>query len=353
MMPTPLSPDSPSNLRQEMGMEGPAPLVSVVIPTLNRPQLVVRAVRSAVGQTLRSIEVIVIIDGPDAATVQALRAVNDSRVRVMVLPRNRGPSEARNEGVKAARGRWIAFLDHDDEWLPGKLEIQLRTARKSASRDPIVSCRFIGRRETHDVVLPRRLPTPFEPISEYLFRRTGLPGGEGLAQSSTILTTKELLRRVPFRAEARRHDDIEWILRAAAGGDTALEFVTTPEPLAIWHREERLETISGRKDWQFSFSWIQQNRHLVTSRAYASFLLTWVSANAIEQRDRSAFWPLLKEAFRNGTPSILDGMVFAAIWLVPQSLRRQVARYLSAERGGRRPRPPLAQWRRRRRAGPA
>ena len=197
---------------------------------------------------------------------------------------------------------------------------------------PIVSCRFIKRSETTDVVLPGRLPAPGEPMSEYLFRRTRLFGGEGLVQTSTIFTAKELVQKVPFRAESRRHDDIDWLLRATIGDDTAVQFVNTSEPLAIWHREEKLQTISSNKDWRFSFSWIRQNRHLATSRAYASFLLTWVSANAIEQGDRSAFWPLLKEAFRNGTPGSLDGIVFVGIWLIPQGLRRWLAGCLSVAR---------------------
>lgn len=313
-------------------MEHVAPLVSVVIPTRNKPPLVVRAVRSALRQTLEAIEVIVVVDGPDEPTVQALGAIGDYRLIVKTLSRNLGPAEARNEGVEAARGRWIAFLDHDDEWLPSKLDIQLRIVQQSTFQYPIVSCRFIKRSETTDVLLPRRLPARGEPMSEYLFRRTRLFGGEGLVQSSTIFAAKELLQKVPFRAESRRHDDIDWLLRATMCDDTAVEFVTTSEPLAIWHREEKLQTISSNKDWRFSFSWIQQNRHLVTSRAYASFLLTWISANAIEQGDRSAFWPLLKEAFRNGTPSSLDGIVFAGIWLIPQGLRRWLATRLSAER---------------------
>ena len=315
-------------------MERVAPLVSVVIPTRNKPPLVVRAVRSALRQTLEAIEVIVVVDGPDGPTVQALGAIGDSRLIVKALSRNLGPAEARNEGVEVARGRWIAFLDHDDEWLPNKLDIQLRTAQQSTFQDPIVSCRFIKRSETTDVLLPRRLPAPGEPMSEYLFRRTRLFGGEGLVQTSTIFTAKELLQKVPFRSESRRHDDIDWLLRASMRDDTAVQFVTTFEPLAIWHREEHLETISSQKDWYFSLSWIQQNRCLVTPRAYASFLLTWVSANAIAQGDRSAFWPLVKEAYRNGTPSILDGIVFVGIWLIPQGLRRWLARCSSRARVG-------------------
>jgi glycosyltransferase involved in cell wall biosynthesis len=281
---------------------------------------------------VNAIEVIVVVDGPDEATVQALGAIGDSRLIVKPLSRNLGPAEARNQGIEAARGRWIAFLDHDDEWLPIKLDIQLRTAQQSTFQYPIVSCRFIKRSNTTDVLLPRRLPAPGEPMSDYLFCRTRLFGGEGLVQTSTIFTAKELLQKVPFRAESRRHDDIDWLLRVIVRDDTVVQFVTTPEPLAIWHREEKLQTISSSKDWRFSLSWVQQNRHLATSRAYASFLLTWVSANAMEQGDRSAFWPLLKEAFRDGTPSILDGIVFVGIWLIPQGPRRWLAGCLSAGR---------------------
>lgn len=299
-----------------------APLVTVVIPTRNKPRLVVRAVNSALQQTLDAIEVVVVVDGPDEATVQALDAIKDPRLLVKPLSHNLGPAEARNAGVEAARGRWIALLDHDDEWFPNKLDIQLCTAQQSALQHPIISCRFIKRSETIDVMLPRRLPAPGEPMSEYLFRRTRLFGGEGLVQTSTIFTTKQLLRKVPFRAESQRHDDLDWLLRASMRDETAVLFVANPEPLAIWHREEKLQTISSNKDWRFSFSWIQQNRHLVTSRAYVSFLLTWVSANAIEQGDRSAFWPLLKEACRHGTPGILDGIVFVGIWLIPLEWRR-------------------------------
>lgn len=307
-------------------------IVSVVIPTVKRPELVMRAVRSALAQTLKPIEVIVVIDGPDEATRKALAAVDEPRLLVKALPRNGGLGAARNAGVDAARSRWIAFLDDDDEWFPRKLDIQLRTAQQSLFQDPIISCRFIKRSETTDVLLPRRLPSHGESMSDYLFRRTRLFGGEGLIQPSTILTTRNLLQKVPFRAELRRPEDLDWLLRTASSNATTVEFVSTSEPLAVWHREGQRESMSGRKDWRFSFSWIQQNRHLVSSQAYASFLLTWLSANAIKQGDRSAFWPLLKEACRGGTPSLLDRIVFVGIWLIPQAWRRWAACCVSAAR---------------------
>jgi len=300
-------------------------VISVVIPTRNRPNLVCRAVRSALSQTFRTIEVIVVVDGPDEATARALHALDDSRLRIDTLSRSQGVSAALNAGVDAARGRWIAFLDDDDEWLLSKLDIQLHTAQQSTFQDPIISCRLIKRSEATDTVLPWRLPAPGEPMSDYLFRRTGLVGGEGLVQTSTILTTKALLKEVPFRAELRKHVDIDWLLRASMRKGTNVQFVAPTEPLVIWYREQQRETSSNRKDWRYSLSWIQQNRHLVTPGAYGSFLLTWLSANAVQQKDRSAFWPLLSDAFRHGAPSAIDVCVFAGIWVMPRGPRERLS----------------------------
>jgi len=71
-------------------------LVSVIIPTRNRPQLVLRAVRSALNQTYPHLEVIVVVDGPDPATKEALETVVDGRLRVVALDQSVGGSDARN-----------------------------------------------------------------------------------------------------------------------------------------------------------------------------------------------------------------------------------------------------------------
>ena len=67
----------------------------------------------------------IVIDGPDPETTQALNAIADHRLRLIQNPRPRGSAEARNVGVRAAQGEWVAFLDDDDEWLKDKLELQL------------------------------------------------------------------------------------------------------------------------------------------------------------------------------------------------------------------------------------
>lgn len=98
--------------------------VSVVIPTYDRAELVVRALHSVLAQTRPPDEVIVVDDGSTDDTVERIRAQFPT-VRLLAQP-NRGVSAARNTGIRAATGEWIALLDSDDEWLPFKLERQLR-----------------------------------------------------------------------------------------------------------------------------------------------------------------------------------------------------------------------------------
>ena len=103
-------------------------LVSVVIPTLDRPSLLLRAIDSVLRQTHQDIEVIVVVDRPNQDTVSAVQSVNDPRVRLVVNPYSLTAGGARNAGADHATGEWIAFLDDDDEWLPNKLERQIAFA---------------------------------------------------------------------------------------------------------------------------------------------------------------------------------------------------------------------------------
>ena len=107
------------------------PSVSVIIPTLKRPAMLQRAIRSVLAQGFQDFEIIVVIDGPDAETVPMLVETLDSRIRVVSLPANVGLAEARNVGIRHARARWVALLDDDDEWLPDKLRLRLRPALQS------------------------------------------------------------------------------------------------------------------------------------------------------------------------------------------------------------------------------
>ena len=294
-----------------------SPSVSVVIPTCSRPTLVVRAVQSALQQTMSDLEVIVVIDGMDKETESALESIAAPRLRVLPLPKRLGGARARNEGVQAAMGEWVAFLDDDDEWLPEKLEKQLALARASDCPDPIVACKVLARTSGGEFVWPRKLPS--EPISEYLLARNSWSQGEGLLQTSTLLTTRRLLMKVGFVDGLKKHQDWDWLLRVVKTPGTKIEFVS--EPLAIWNLDNNRGSVSRSHDWQGSLSWLRERRSLVTRRAYAGFIATQISSQAARQKQWKAFWPLLTEMFRIGKPRAIDLFLLLGMWFVPSSFR--------------------------------
>lgn len=97
--------------------------VSVIIPTYNRARYIIEAVDSVLVQTYKDYEIIVVDDGSTDNTKEVLLPYMD-RI-TYIYQSNKGVSAARNAGILAAKGEWIAFLDSDDEWLPNKLEAQL------------------------------------------------------------------------------------------------------------------------------------------------------------------------------------------------------------------------------------
>ncbi|MDP8958475.1 MAG: glycosyltransferase family 2 protein, partial [Actinomycetota bacterium] len=112
----------------------PVPEATIVITTHDRPELARRAVRSALAQTVRDVEVIVVDDGSQEPFHLSER---DDRARVLFTGEAAGVCAARNIGLQAARGRWITFLDDDDELLPNMLEESLLAARNSQLPSPV------------------------------------------------------------------------------------------------------------------------------------------------------------------------------------------------------------------------
>lgn len=309
------------------------PNVSVVIPTRGRAEIVARAVRSALAQTVDDIEVLVVIDGPDEATVAVLASVGDDRLRVVQLPESGGAPHARNTGVREAQAPWTALLDDDDEWLPGKLAAQLELAKSAKVTMPIVASRLINRTPRAEWVMPRRLPAAGEPLSEYLTVRRGLFHGDGFIQTSTIMAPTELLRRVPFTDGLRRLQELDWTLRALANDDVDLLFVA--EPQVVWHQDEDRVRISLESPWEEQLAWLRASRPLMTRRAYAALTMSVISSMAAPTRSPKVCRALLREAREHGRPGALDYVAFAQIWLLPPRLRRRLRDLALGRRGER------------------
>ena len=194
------------------------PEVSVVIPTRSRWHLLSRAaLPSALGQVGVEHEVIVVDDGSIDETPARLAALEDPRVRVIRHERSEGLSRARNSGIEAAQGTWIAFLDDDDLWAPTKLRAQLDAVGRHAASfvygASVVldeKLRVIGLHEPTDPAdLRRRLRTNYS-----------IPAG-----CSNVMVETELIRRLGGFDDRLWHlqDWDMWLRLAAASKAAACE----------------------------------------------------------------------------------------------------------------------------------
>jgi glycosyltransferase involved in cell wall biosynthesis len=304
-------------------------LVSAVIPTRGRPELLLRALRSVLAQTLREIEVVVVIDGEDLATERALAEFvrEDSRIRVVALAISVGGSDARNRGAAAASGEWIAFLDDDDEWLPDKLQRQLEAVATSTAPAVIGTCKIIARTPSRDYEWPRRVPDPDEQICEYLLARRTLSRGEGSIQTSTFFVRRTLMMAHPFKSGQLKHQDTEWLLRVGQLRESRVVFLN--EVLAIHYIEEDRASVSSKANWRYSLEWVRRDRHLFTPRALTGFVFHQIAPEASEQGEWHAFPTLLFEVLRHGKSTLRDYAIFLAMWLLPRRRRRRLRDWMA------------------------
>ncbi|MBR0670155.1 glycosyltransferase family 2 protein [Neoroseomonas soli] len=186
--------------------------ISVVIPAYRAAGTIASALRSVFIQSIRPDEVIVVDDGsPDALADVVARDFPEVR---LLRQANAGPAAARNRGAAAAKGEWLAFLDADDAWLPGKLERQLEMA---AAPDVGVIAGGVLGRETK----------AFDPA----------PGFDALWERNSVATSSALVRRAAYQTaggmEARfRHcEDYHLWLRLAHAG---WRVVICAEPMVVY-----------------------------------------------------------------------------------------------------------------------
>ena len=301
------------------------PLVTVVIPTRNRPGLVLRAVRTVLAQTHTAIELIVVIDGPDPGTAQALATVPDQRLRVMQTPICGGAGAARNTAAAQASGSWIAFLDDDDEWLPDKLTRQIAAA---GGRTVLVTCRSLVRTPGGEEVWPRTLYRNQVPVDEYLFDRRTTFRGDAHVGTSSILLPTALFARTRFSTD-RQNEDTTLLLRVTKQEGTPV--VMVPEPLVVLHKGEERHSLGSRFDWQEMLRWADGMGALITRRAYSGFCLIYLGSQAARRRDWAALPVLLARAFRHGAPRPMHVLPFLAFWVLSPGLRQRIRLRLTRE----------------------
>ena len=211
--------------------------VSVVIATHNRHEGCARAVASVLAQQPPAREVIVCDDGSHDATRARFTAWAQDEPRVTYLRREQsagGPGPARNMGTHAARGRWLAFLDDDDEWLPGKLAAQAPWTEDG--RADVIATN--ARRSSGGVYFPQ-LAAPWMPSRRELLH------DNPLILSSTVVR-RDLVAATRGFPTARRVAGIEDYLLWMALSDRGARFVVLPDVLVRYEDGGEAARMSNR-----------------------------------------------------------------------------------------------------------
>jgi glycosyltransferase involved in cell wall biosynthesis len=292
------------------------PLISVIIPTYNREREIFRALDSVFEQNYRPIEIIVADDCSTDGTVAQLSNVTfPLPVQVVALPTNQGPSAARNAALARATGKYVAFLDSDDHWLPNKLKQQVVMLESGGEpENTVLFSQAYIRRRYDTVIRPRLSKCLDEPLDEYLFVRGGY-----IPMCSVILATA-LAQRIAFKSDLSLHEDWDFFLRIAQQGG---QFVLCPQPLCVIEDESPVGRASSPRP-ALSLAWLESWKDRVSSAAYLAMRAHIAPQLRNEQPFRAlsfileawgkgaiGLWPLLVLIGRLLHP----GLRVAAYWL--------------------------------------
>lgn len=204
-------------------------LVSVVIPAYNEEETIEEAVYSALNQTHDSIELFVVDDCSTDQTLQVVSEINDSRLNIISLMENRGGSFARNRGIEASNGEYIALLDADDRWEPEKIKTQLASL-KGPENCVAVTCFVEIERQSILLKLVDLLTNPNSKIENIDTVRDQLLSLEYFVHGgSTLLVEKSTIDKIQgFDEDFQRLQDIEFTIRLLEHG----QLCTVETPLA-------------------------------------------------------------------------------------------------------------------------
>lgn len=246
---------------------------SVVIPTFNRAATILPTLKSVKSQTFSNFECVIVDDGSKDVDLleKIVEELGDPRFKV-IRRSNGGGGAARNTGIDSASGTYIAFLDSDDLFSPGKLEeSNTELSQTHNGRGTVLFSQIIvDRGQPKTWIKPARGPHPGERIDEYLI----LHGG--FIQTSTIVIERSLACNVRFDESLPFGQDTDFCVRLASHG---CSFRMLSRPLVIWKDDCALDRVSSSRKYGKLLEWTDRNRAQMTQRSYLVYR-GWHAAKA-------------------------------------------------------------------------
>jgi len=199
-------------------------LVSVVLPTRDRAHTLTRAIQSVLNQSYSNLELIIVDDGSSDSTEELVKGIRDKRILYIKNDISQGSNAARNIGCRATKGKYIAFQDSDDEWLPDKLHKQVIALYKSGQDVRVSFCGFRRMKGKKSTYIPKHI-RGFK-SGEWNYQLDLLEGN--FITTQTLIVEKSLLFEIGlFDEKLQRFQDWDLAIRLS----TRSLFAFVDEPL--------------------------------------------------------------------------------------------------------------------------
>jgi len=287
------------------------PLFSVIIPVYNRADVLESAIRSVLSQSEQDFEIVVVDDGSRDDPRNVIEKIGDPRIRFHAQP-NGGGGAARNTGIDLARGRYVAFLDSDDHFLPTHLATMgrlLEGQTNTVGYQRMVVDRGAGR----TFLKPPRAIRPGEHMATYLLC------DRGFVPTITIALETAVARRVRYAQDLRAAEDTDFAIRLFLDGQ---RFAMAEEAGAVWMDiADPNRTSSGRKGGRM-IAWLEEMKPYIPARAYYG-CRGWAIAKYVATiHPFEALGMYLNAALRGCYPWRLAGIIFLQIFLSDRTYRK-------------------------------
>ncbi|WP_413741267.1 glycosyltransferase family 2 protein [Sodalis sp. RH15] len=244
------------------------PFFSIVIPTYKSSKTIARTLKSIQKQTTQDFEIIVVDDASDdflslAQVIEDFRKFNLD-IKIHHFEENKNGAAARNYGIKKSSGKYIAFLDSDDEWARDKLlkykDIILK--EKTDKKIYYSQIEIISDGKKSNRILPKHPIRDGQSAALYMF------GYAGMIQTSTIVLKREYALSILFNENYRRHQDLDFCVRASVLG---FDFIMINESLSIYHVSHNVNISVKKESISYSKFWVKDMKGYLTEREISCF----------------------------------------------------------------------------------
>lgn len=250
-------------------------MITVIIPTYNRGNKLLGAVESVLNQTYKDIELLVVDDGSTDNTESIIKNIQDSRVKY-IWQENKGACVARNTGIKAAKGKYIAFNDSDDVWMKDKLEKELDIIEKYNA--DVVFCKITQKLGNKYYELPRKLKEGFQALPVKNLQGIG---------TQSLLFKREVLTEFKFDEKIPRFQELDLLLRISESKKFTFYFLNE----SLVNYEVGIDSISkSGKKLEMACEHIEKSRknfkkmYPEMSREWAGIFYTLAEENITEEK---------------------------------------------------------------------